>query len=138
MKTKHKVFFDLLDKYSIDYVIKGESIIVKKDLDFDGYREIRETQVSVPDNLIVAGNFSLFFCSYLTSLPSNLIVAGDLDLRNCTGIREIPSDIVVTGTVYLNGCKLYPFDINALRIVGWVEGKYETVPNSVRFISDEK
>ena len=60
----------------------------------------------LPKNLTeVNGNLILIGCKNLKSLPNNLIVHGDFNLNRCVNLVSLPNNLIVNGTLDLEGCK---------------------------------
>jgi hypothetical protein len=93
---------------SVEEYLKRLNYIVHGDLDLKSPDfKIK----SLPDNLIVKGNLSLYGNKNLVSLGKNLKVGGDLSLAGCKSLTALPDGLEVGGNLYVNECiklKHYP------------------------------
>ncbi len=81
------------------YQFSGK-IKVKGDLDFSDSASL----TSLPEGLVVEGNFYLYSCTSLSSLPMGLVVEGSLYLSGCTSLISLPEGLFLGGNLALRDC----------------------------------
>jgi len=122
LDLSHMAEADGKEKEWIDNTFKfnGGQIICDENLNFRCCKAIH----TIPDGLIVGGDFDLFGtslktipqglsvgeyfdlgnCTSLTSLPDGLEFRKELDLRGCTSLGTLPGGLRIGGYLFLMGC----------------------------------
>jgi hypothetical protein len=92
-----------------------EYLIIKGDFSARGCTSLK----TLPKGLQVGWNLSLYGCTSLTSLPKGIKVGESLYLTGCTSLTALPKELLVGKTLYLKGCTALtalPSDMK----VGWI------------------
>lgn len=89
------------------------------------YRNNGIREYTIPDGVVMIGNYAFDYCSYLTSvtIPTSVSTIGDYAFRGCSNLSKVT--IPNTITIISEGLFMYCSNLNSV-----------TIPNSVTTIKD--
>ena len=91
---------------------KGRELFIKDDLTLEGI----EGDITLPNHLIVDGNFKISKCNGLINLPNYLRVGRDLNIFDSGGLTSFRSRLHATGLT-IQGCQ----NLSSLPDNLWIE-----------------